>query len=78
MEVFIGLEIFSVILSNVLTLMISLLLFSIPERMINVCVTILSTDFISDPGLIYLDFNNAPPWYSYTKELSKHQDKLAL
>ncbi len=44
--------------------MISLLLFCVPEWMIDVCVTILDADFIGNSGLIYLDFHNLPPWYN--------------
>jgi hypothetical protein len=72
MEVFVGLEVRSIILANVLTLMISLLLFCVPEWVINICVTILNADFISDPGLIYLEFPNSSPWYNYTKELTEY------
>ena len=75
MEVLVRLEIFAIVLTNVLTLVISLLLFYVPEGMINICVTILNADFISDPGLIYLDFHNSPPWYNYTKELTEYQAK---
>ncbi len=77
-KVFVGLEVRSIILANVLTLMISLLLFCVPEWVINICVSILNADFVSNPGLIYLDFRNSPHWYSYTKKLVEYQIKSML
>ena len=67
MEVLVRLEVFPIVLANILTLMINLLLFRIPEWMIKVCVAILNADFISDPGLIHLDFHNLPPRYNYAR-----------
>ena len=36
--------------------------------MINESVAILNADFISNPGPIYLEFHNPPPWYNFTGE----------
>ena len=63
MEIFVGLEVLYIILVNVLTLMISLLLFCVPEWMINICVAILNTNYISDPRLIILI--SITPWYNF-------------
>lgn len=56
-EILIRFKIFSVVLANVLALMISLLLFCVPEWLISVCIPILNADFIGNLAFIYLDFH---------------------
>lgn len=48
----------AIILTDVFSLMVSALFFSVPKRLVDISVTVLASDFAGDPRLIDFQFRS--------------------